>query len=73
MSGDKVVKLLYRCMLRWDKTLGSVPLNLRSSHVDEILPGFRKQHDGEIGSLRLLAQWGFRQHASEADTLQVAC
>ncbi len=63
MSGDRaVVTLLYRCMLRWNKALSSVPLELRPSHVDEVLPGFRKQHHGDVSSIRDLAQWGFRQH-----------
>ncbi|DBA98893.1 TPA: hypothetical protein ACH3X1_014642 [Trebouxia sp. C0004] len=65
MSGDRaVVMLLYRCMLRWNRTLSSVPLELRPSHVDEVLPGFRKQHHGDVSSIRDLAQWGFRQHDS---------
>lgn len=63
MSGDRaVVTLLYRCMLRWNKALSSVPLEIRPSHVDEVLPGFRKQHHGDVSSIRDLAQWGFRQH-----------
>ena len=63
MSGDRaVVTLLYRCMLRWHKALSSVPLELRPSHVDEVLPGFRKQQHGDVSSIRDLAQWGFRQH-----------
>lgn len=65
MSGDRaVVMLLYRCMLRWNKALSSVPLELRLSHVDEVLPGFRKQHHGDVSSIRDLAQWGFRQRDS---------
>ena len=67
MSGDRaVVTLLYRCILRWNRTLSSVPIELRPSHIDEVLPGFRKQCSGDISSIRQLAQWGFRQHASDA-------
>lgn len=65
MSGDRaVVTLLYRCMLRWNRILSSVPLEIRSNHVDEVLPGFRTEYKGDAGSIRSLAQWGFRQNAS---------
>ena len=70
MSGDRaVVTLLYRCMLRWNRSLSSVPIELRPGHIDEVLPGFRKQCSGDTGSIRQLAQWGFRQHASDAAVL----
>ena len=65
MSADRaVVTLLYRSILRWNKQLASVPVDLRAAHVDEILPGFRKQYNGNFGSIRNLAQWGFRQEAT---------
>ena len=76
MSGDRaVVMLLYRCMLRWNRRLSSVPLELRPSHIDEVLPGFRKLHSEDTFSVRNLAQSGFRQHASGADTstVRLAC
>ncbi|KAL3131480.1 hypothetical protein ABBQ38_007787 [Trebouxia sp. C0009 RCD-2024] len=70
MSADKAVTtLLYRCILRWNKQLASVPLDVRASHVDEVLPGFRQQHNGGFGSIRELAQWGFRQDATGTDAL----
>lgn len=73
MASDKaVVTLLYRCILRWNKQLASVPLDLKASHVDEVLPGFRKQHNGNFGSIRDLAQWGFRQEATGTDSLTVS-
>lgn len=72
MSADKAVTtLLYRCILRWNKQLASVPLDVRASHVDEVLPGFRQQHNGGFGSIRELAQWGFRQDATGTDALTV--
>ena len=72
MSADKaVVTLLYRSILRWNKKLASVPLDIRVSHVEELLPGFRKQHNGNFGSVRNLAKWGFRQEATGTDSLTV--
>ena len=73
MSADKaVVTLLYRCMLRWNRLFVSVPLELRVGHIDEVLPGFRKQSGGAVGSIRELAEWGFRQQVTGSDPLTVS-
>lgn len=62
MSGDKaVVKLLYRCMLRCSRQIDALPLDLRASHIDEVLPGLRRELGDKSGSVRSLAQIGFRQ------------
>ena len=64
MSGDKaVVKLLYRCMLRCSRQIDALPLDLRASHIDEVLPGLRRELGDKSGSVRSLAQIGFRQQA----------
>lgn len=72
MSTDKaIVTLLYRCMLRWNKQLASLPLEIRTTHIDEVLPGFRKQQ-GDVGGIRTLARFGFRQQANGTDALTVS-
>ena len=73
MSADKaVVTLLYRCMLRWNKQLASVPLELRAGHIEEVLPGFRKHYGGTVGSIRDLAELGFRQQVTGIDAWTVS-
>lgn len=72
MSGDKaVVRLLYRCMLRWSRRLDSLPLDLRPSHIDEIIPGVRRQLSGDTESIRNLARVGFRQHAAANSSVRL--
>lgn len=75
-SADRVVvTLLYRSILRWNRQLASVPLDLRAAHVNEVLPGFQKQHNGNFGSIRNLAQFGFRQEiagTTDPDTVRLS-
>lgn len=64
MSDRAVITLLYRSILRWNRQLTSVPVDLRPAHVEEVLPGFRNQYNGNFGSIRNLAQYGFRQEVA---------